>query len=55
MNITTLKTVRCQSCDSILWSDRAKQLKTCPECECVDEHGYSDLEERLENVMEGNL
>lgn len=52
MTTTILKTIRCQYCDSLLWSDRAKQLKLCPECECVDEHDYSDLEERLENLME---
>jgi phage FluMu protein Com len=55
MTITSLRTIRCQSCDSVLWSDKAKQLRLCPECECVDECDYSDLEECLEKVLESKL
>lgn len=45
------KFVRCSDCGNTLWSDHAKAVKLCPECECVDEHDYSDLEERLENII----
>lgn len=43
--------VECKECGSILWSARAKELQICSECEFVDESDYSDLEERLENIL----
>lgn len=43
--------VVCKECDTTLWSDRAKHLQLCPECEEVDEEEYESLEDRLERIL----
>ena len=45
------RTVRCTECDSLLWSDRAKSIKLCPECENVDSDDNADLEDKLETLL----
>lgn len=44
--------VRCNDCDCLLWSDESKKLKLCPECRWVDEEDYTDLEQRLDKLLE---
>lgn len=44
------KIIRCNECDAALWSDRAKSLKLCPECEEPDQD-IKDLEDQLEELM----
>ena len=39
----------CQCCDARLWSDYAKNLGVCPECEEPDKP-LQDLEEVLEDL-----
>lgn len=40
----------CQNCDARLWSDYAKKLETCPECEEPDKP-LQDLEDELEFIF----
>jgi predicted Zn-ribbon and HTH transcriptional regulator len=42
----------CKECDCTLWSDRAKSLSLCPDCEDVDYDYNQDLESQLENLLE---
>lgn len=41
---------RCQDCDSKLWSEHAKHIGLCPECELVDFDYNAELEEQLEQA-----
>lgn len=45
------RTVRCTECDSLLWSERAKSIELCPECENVDFDDNADLEDKLEALL----
>lgn len=45
------KPTRCKECDAMLWSNHAKQVCLCPDCENVDSDIVQDLEERLENAI----
>lgn len=45
------KQVRCTECDAMLWSNHAKAICLCPDCEVVDSDILQDLEERLEEVL----
>lgn len=42
---------RCKDCDCALWSDYARKLGVCPECE-GEEDEQLDLEEKLEIFLE---
>jgi len=44
------KTPRCKDCDSMLWSNHAKQTELCPDCENVDSDETKDLEERFDDA-----
>lgn len=35
---------RCQDCDCVLWSEHAKKIELCPECEFPDEGDYDCLD-----------
>jgi phage FluMu protein Com len=48
---TVYKPIRCKECGELLWSDRAKELQLCPECENVDENDFDCMEDRLENLL----
>lgn len=45
------KVIRCKDCDCQLFSDHAKALKLCPECQGETENEILDLEEQLENLL----
>lgn len=45
------KSNRCKECDSLLWSNHAKERGICPECENVDSDIVQDLEDRLEEAL----
>ena len=45
------KPTRCKECDSLLWSDYAKKICLCPECEEVDQDGLLDAEEILDKLL----
>lgn len=40
----------CKECGSLLWSEYAKQIKLCPDCETPDTD-YVDLETQSENLL----
>ena len=44
------KAIRCKSCDCILWSNYAKAIEICPECEVEDEE-LLDIEDELEKLL----
>lgn len=44
---------RCKDCDCALWSEYARKLGVCPECEGQEEH--LDLEGNLEILLEKSL
>ncbi|MNG06699.1 hypothetical protein D3C84_899560 [compost metagenome] len=44
------KAIRCKECDAMLWSDYAKSIKTCPDCETPDKE-EKDLEDQLGEIM----
>lgn len=45
-------TPRCKDCDCTLWSDYARKLGVCTECEGQEEDEQLDLEEKLEILLE---
>lgn len=49
--MTFYKSNRCKECDSLLWSNHAKECGMCSDCENVDSDVLEDLEERLENAL----
>lgn len=44
------KVIRCKDCDAMLWSEYAKKIKACPDCEMPDKED-KDLEDQLEEIM----
>lgn len=46
------KSTRCKECDALLWSEHAKSLCLCPDCENVDSDVVEDLEDRLERALQ---
>ena len=44
---------RCKDCDCILWSDYARKLGVCPECEGQEDEKL-DLEDEIEKLFENN-
>jgi phage FluMu protein Com len=46
-----IKTIRCNDCDCLLWSDEAKKLKLCPECQGEEEDEILDLEDQLDILL----
>lgn len=45
-------TKRCKDCDCALWSEYARKLSVCPECEGQEENERLDLEDELEILLE---
>ena len=45
---------RCKDCDCVLWSDYARKLGICPECEGQDEDEKLNLEDEIEKLFENN-
>ena len=45
---------RCKDCDCVLWSDYARKLGVCPECEGQEEDEKLDLEDEIEKLFENN-
>ena len=43
---------RCKDCDCALWSEYARELGVCPECEGQEEGERLDLEDELEILLE---
>ena len=46
---------RCQECDCKLWSNHAKVCGLCPECENVDYSDNAELENKLDNLLNGEI
>lgn len=44
------KSNRCTECDSLLWSNHAKECGLCPECENVDAEQADNLETQFEEL-----
>lgn len=43
--------VECTECGCKLWSDHAKSIKLCPECESEPPIDMLDLEDQLEELL----
>ena len=46
------KPTRCKECDAMLWSNHAKQVCLCPDCEIPDSDIIEDLEDRYKRVVD---